>query len=122
MANVSQNLRNRLHKNIQDYTRSKVKDGRANSKNFIKTINDIINVVHFGKTPLRRNNLPPKPRVNNNRPKNNTQNGWNALPGSNSMKNNTFHNAKSNQPWLKNMAQMRGEALMKNERLAAQNL
>ena len=150
MANVSQNLRNRLHTNIQNYTRSRLKDGKANSANFVKTINDIINVIHRGKVPgprpippnlpprprapnlpprPRAPNLPPKPRRNNNRKR--TQAGWNALPGSNSMKNNnrnrrsnsmknnTFHNAQSNQPWMSNMAEIRGRALMNNMRANA---
>ena len=129
MANVSQNLRNRLHTNIQNYTRSRLKDGKANSANFVKTINDIINVIHRGKVPGPRPippnlpprpsapNLPPRPRRNNNRKR--TQAGWNALPGSKSMKNNTFHNAQSNQPWMSNMAEIRGRALMNNMRANA---
>ena len=128
MANVSQNLRNRLHTNIQNYTRSRLKDGKANSANFVKTINDIINVIHRGKVPGPRPippNLPPRPRRNNNRKR--TQAGWNALTGSNSMKNNnrnsmknnTFHNAQSNQPWMSNMAEIRGRALMNNMRANA---
>ena len=135
MANVSQNLRNRLHTNIQNYTRSRLKDGKANSANFVKTINDIINVIHRGKVPGPRPippNLPPRPSAPNlpPRPRRN-QAGWNALPGSksmknnnrnrrsNSMKNNTFHNAQSNQPWMSNMAEIRGRALMNNMRANA---
>jgi len=117
MANVSQNLRNRLHTNVQNYTRSRLKDGKANSANLIKTIDEIINVIHRGKVPEprprinnlprppnlpprpRRNNLPrppnlpPRPRRNNlpNNNRNRTRADSNALTGSNSV-NNTNRN------------------------------
>jgi hypothetical protein len=258
MENVNRNLRNRLHNNIQSYTRGRVNRGSANSKNFVNTINEIINVIHRGKVPgprPRRNNLPPnlppRPRRNNlpssnlknnlppnlpprprrnNLPssnlknilnqnqqvqnykrnptnrgarnlkikyhpdrhiyernkydklsrllqdilnefpsrnssgnRNNNRNGSNSRnrqlalrpgnnnrqlalrpgnnnrqlalrPGNNNRQlalrpgnpinrnGNTFFNSRNNQPWLKNMAQMRGAALMNNERRAARNL
>ena len=102
MANVSQNLRNRLHTNVQNYTRSRLKDGKANSANLIKTIDEIINVIHRGKVPEPRPrinnlprppNLPPRPRRNNlpNNNRNRTRADSNALTGSNSV-NNTNRN------------------------------
>jgi len=59
MENVNRNLRNRLHNNIQSYTRGRVNRGSANSKNFVNTINEIINVIHRGKVP------GPRPGNNN---------------------------------------------------------
>jgi hypothetical protein len=189
MANVTQNLRNRLNKHIQTYTRNRVNQGSANSRNFVNTINEIINVIHRGKVPrnssnhrstgnninrilnenanfrelmstndperrkrlLRKlqlkhhpnkggvngvfNRLMKRAGTSNNNRGNRMNNSQLALrPGNNNRQlalipgnpinrnGNTFYNARSNQPWLKNMAQMRGAALMNNERRAARNL
>ena len=71
MANVSKNLRNRLNRNIQTYTQNRLKNGSANSASFIKTINEIINIVHRGNAPA----LSPRPRMTNNNQRPATRNG-----------------------------------------------